>query len=64
VSIRGSSFSFVPSLWVSLPDNSHDWFQTSAAPALPGGSFEGETREVHGLSGTRILNIDAQDAQD
>jgi hypothetical protein len=36
----------------------------NAAPALPGGSSESETREVHGLSGTGLLNIDAQDAQD
>ena len=39
-------------------------FQTSAAPALASGSYESETREVHGRSRTRLLNIDAQDAQD
>ena len=39
-------------------------FQTSGAPALPGRSYESETRDVHGLSGTRFLNMDAQDNQD
>ena len=47
--------------------------ETSQAPGLPCGSYEGETTNLHGLSGTRpsrakpvfyLLNMDTQDRQD
>ena len=36
---------------------------TNNTPALPVGTSESGTREVHGLSGTRLLNIDAVDTR-